>query len=304
MQHRGEIKDLWLARFLEHLRTERRLSAFTASSYQRDLLGLHAYCRENDIDDWRELEVENVRAYAAWLHRNGRNGRSVQRALSATRSFYRYLTREGLVYRNPALAVKAPRSPRKLPRVMDVDGLASLLNRKVGGALGVRDKAMLELMYSSGLRLAELVGLNVGDVNLTDALVEVTGKGSKTRILPLGRMACDAIRAWLEPRAKLARSGETALFVTQRGGRIGSRAVQQRFDRWARLQGSGSRIHPHLLRHSFATHMLESSGDLRAVQELLGHADISTTQVYTHLDFQHLASVYDKAHPRARKRRG
>ena len=303
MKDRLEIKDLWLERFLEHLRTERRLSALTTSAYRRDLLALRAYSRENAIGDWRALEVANVRAYAAWLHRNGRNGRSVQRALSATRSFYRYLTREGLVERNPALAVKAPRSPRKLPRVMDVDGLASLLDRNVGGALGVRDKAMLELMYSSGLRLAELVGLDVADINLADALVEVTGKGSKTRIVPLGRAAGDAMRAWLEPRGKLARSGETALFVTRRGGRISSRAVQQRFDHWARLHGAGTRLHPHLLRHSFASHMLESSGDLRAVQELLGHADISTTQVYTHLDFQHLASVYDKAHPRARKRR-
>ena len=296
-------KDLWLERFLEHLRSERRLSDHTVRSYRCDLLSLRGYCRENTISDWKALNVVKVRGYAAWLHRNGRTGRSVQRALSATRSFYRYLLREGLVNRNPALAVKAPRSPRKLPRVMDVDGLVSLLDRKADGPLPVRDKAMLELMYSSGLRLAELIGLDVRDVNLTDALVEVTGKGSKTRILPLGGMACDAIRAWLTCRAKLARSGESALFVSQRGGRISARSVQQRFNHWARHQGDGKRIHPHMLRHSFASHMLESSGDLRAVQELLGHADISTTQVYTHLDFQHLASVYDKAHPRARKKR-
>lgn len=297
------IKDLWLERFLEHLRSERRFSVHTATAYRRDLLGLRTYCRDNAVGEWKDVEVANVRAYAAWLHRGGRNGRSVQRALSAARSFYRYLTREGLVKRNPALAVKAPRSPRKLPRVMDVDGLVSLLERKAEGPFAVRDKAMMEMMYSSGLRLAELVGLDVTDLNLTDALVEVTGKGSKTRILPLGAAACGAVHAWLEPRVKLARSGESALFVTRRGGRISARAVQQRLEHWAQRQGTGNRLHPHMLRHSFASHMLESSGDLRAVQELLGHADISTTQVYTHLDFQHLASVYDRSHPRARKRR-
>ena len=211
MKGETNIKDLWLERFLEHLRSERRLSVHTETGYRRDLLGLRDYCRENAVGEWKKLEVANVRAYAAWLHRGGRNGRSVQRALSATRSFYRYLLREGLVGRNPALAVKAPRSPRKLPRVMDVDGLASLLDRKPEGPLAVRDKAMMELMYSSGLRLAELVGLDVGVLNLTDALVEVTGKGSKTRILPLGSAACDAIHSWLEVRAKLARSGEGAL---------------------------------------------------------------------------------------------
>lgn len=301
----GEIRieDLWLERFLEHLRSERRLSTHTVASYRRDLLGLRTYCRENAVGDWKDVEVANVRAYAAWLHRGGRNGRSVQRALSATRSFYRYLLREGLVKRNPALAVKAPRSARKLPRVMDVDGLVSLLDAKAEGPFAVRDKAMMELMYSSGLRLAELVGLDVSELNLTDALVEVTGKGAKTRILPLGAAACDALASWLGERVKLARSGEGALFVTRRGGRISARAVQQRLDHWARRQGRGNRLHPHMLRHSFASHMLESSGDLRAVQELLGHADITTTQVYTHLDFQHLASVYDKSHPRARKRR-
>ena len=303
MRDNREIGDLWLERFLEHLRTERRLSVHTITGYKRDLIGLRVYCRDSGIGDWKALDVTNVRSFAAWLHRTGRKGRSVQRALSATRSFYRYLQREALVKRNPALAVKAPRSPRQLPKVIDVDGIVSLLDAKPDGVLGVRDKAMLELMYSCGLRLAELVDLDVGGVNLSDALVEVTGKGSKTRILPLGRAASDAIRDWLELRAGLARSGECALFVTQRGGRISARSVQQRFDRWARLHGNGAQVHPHMLRHSFASHLLESSGDLRAVQELLGHADISTTQVYTHLDFQHLANVYDKAHPRARKRR-
>ena len=297
------VDDLWLARFIEHLRTERRLSVHTISSYRGDLLGLRIYCRAHSVSDWQSLDVANVRGYAAWLHRRGRNGRSVQRALSATRGFYRYLLREGLVRRNPALAVKAPRTPRKLPKVIDVDALVSLLDANVTGPLSIRDKAMLELMYSSGLRLAELIGLDVRDINLSDALAEVTGKGSKTRIVPLGSIACVAVREWLGVRLQLAPSGECALFVSRRGGRISARAVQQRFDHWARVQGGGKHLHPHMLRHSFASHMLESSGDLRAVQELLGHVDISTTQVYTHLDFQHLASVYDKAHPRARKKR-
>ena len=298
----AEIDDLWLQRFLEHLRSERRLSIHTTNSYRGDLLGLRDFCRANAVANWKALDVAQVRAYAAWLHRGGRNGRSVQRALSATRSFYRYLLREGLVKANPAIAVKAPRAPLRLPRVMDVDGLVGLLDVEVDGALLVRDKAMMELMYSCGLRLAELVGSDVCHLNLSDALIEITGKGSKTRIVPVGRLACDAIRAWLEHRAKLAHSGESALFVTRRGGRISARAVQQRFDHWARREGAGKHLHPHMLRHSFASHLLESSGDLRAVQELLGHADISTTQVYTHLDFQHLARVYDNAHPRARKK--
>jgi len=297
------IEDLWLERFVEHLRTERRLSAHTISSYRGDLQGLRAYCRAHSVFDWQSLQVANVRGYAAWLHRRGRNGRSVQRALSAARGFYRYLLREGLVSRNPAVAVKAPRALRKLPKVLDVDAVVSLLDQKVSDVLSIRDKAMLELTYSSGLRLAELVGLDVRDINLADALAEITGKGAKTRIVPLGAFARRALHQWLGVRPQLALQAERALFISRRGARISARAVQQRFDHWARLRGEGTRVHPHMLRHSFASHMLESSGDLRAVQELLGHVDISTTQVYTHVDFQHLASVYDKAHPRARKKR-
>ena len=262
---------------------------------------LRDYCQEQGIAEWRALGTASVRAYAARLHRRGLGGRTIQRALSAIRSFYDYLLREGLVQRNPALGVSAPRSPRKLPRVLDVDRVTRLLDREARDPLTLRDKAIIELLYSSGLRVSELVRLDVGDVNLSDSLVEVTGKGNKTRILPVGDAACDAIRAWLLPRVTLARSGELALFIARTGGRLKARSVQQRLAEWAKRQGLGQRLHPHMLRHSFASHMLESSGDLRAVQELLGHADISTTQVYTSLNFQHLAEVYDRAHPRARR---
>jgi len=226
----------------------------------------------------------------------------VQRSLASIRSFYSYLLREGVATLNPGTGVTAPRAARKLPRVLDVDHLSSLLRRQGSGALTLRDAAMLELFYSSGLRLAELVGTDLCDLDLREGLVEVIGKGGKARVLPVGREARDALVRWLAVRPTLARATETALFVSRRGVRVHARTVQARVARWAAR--SGTRLHPHMLRHSFASHMLESSGDLRAVQELLGHANISTTQIYTHLDFQHLAAVYDRAHPRARKRGG
>ena len=295
--------DLWPARFAESLRTERRLSEHTVSAYERDLRALREFVDERGVRHWRDVEATTVRSFAAWLHRRGQGGKSVQRALSAVRSFYKYLLREGWVERNPGIGISAPRSPRRLPRVLDTDRMSALLDvPATGDVLQSRDRAMLELMYSSGLRLAELVGLDVLDLNLTERLVQVTGKGSKTRVLPVGECAVNALNDWLAARVQLARSGEPALFVGQRGSRLGERAVQLRVERWAKSNGLQSTLHPHLLRHSFASHLLESSGDLRAVQELLGHSDISTTQIYTHLDFQHLARVYDAAHPRARKK--
>jgi integrase/recombinase XerC len=222
--------------------------------------------------------------------------------LSALRSFFNFMLRERALDANPAVGVQAPKAPKRLPETMDVDLMTRLLEFRADTELSVRDKAIMELFYSSGLRLAELVGLNLGDVDRGDHTVRVLGKGSKTRVVPVGKHALDAIGRWLKERAALAASGEQALFVSARGDRLGARAIQKRIAGWARHQGLGRHVHPHLFRHSFATHLLESSQDLRGVQELLGHANISTTQVYTHLDFQHLAKIYDAAHPRARRK--
>ena len=291
-----------VARFLDHLRHERRLSPLTCLHYARDLARLAAYCDDRAVRGWSGLDNTRVRAFAAALHRQGLSGKSIRRALSATRTFYRYLLREGLAPHNPAAGVAAPKPARRLPRSLTTDEAVHLMTAEGEGALGRRDRALFELLYSSGLRLAELVALDVGDVDLADGAARVTGKGGKTRLAPVGSHACGALRKWLPERAVLARPGEAALFVGRDGGRLGARSVQLRLRAWARRRGLRQPVHPHMLRHSFATHLLESSGDLRAVQELLGHADISTTQIYTHLDFQHLARVYDQAHPRARKK--
>lgn len=293
----------WLGRFERHLATERRLSAHTAAAYRRDLARLVAFCDEQQIDSWIRLDAQHVRVFAARAHASGLDPRSVQRLLSAVRSFCRYLIREGVLSANPATEVRAPRTRRALPRALDVDQIARLLEIPAEDPLAIRDRALMELLYSSGLRLAEVVGLDVGDVDLRDAMVRVTGKGRRTRLVPVGRMAREALARWSAERSALAAIGETALFVGRAGRRLGPRAVQARIAYWARRQGLPVHVHPHLFRHSFATHLLESSQDLRGVQEMLGHADIATTQVYTHLDFQHLARIYDKAHPRARIRR-
>jgi integrase/recombinase XerC len=240
--------------------------------------------------------------FAARSHAAGLNPRSVQRRLSAARGFFNYLTRESVVASNPAVDIRAPKAARRLPGTLDVDQICQLLDIPGNDALAVRDRAIMELFYSSGLRLAELVGLSITDIDLADRTVRVLGKGSKTRVVPVGRKACDAIRAWLRERAALADIDETALFVGRNGTRLKARAVQLRIAMWARRKGLPSRVYPHLFRHSFATHLLESSKDLRGVQELLGHADISTTQVYTHLDFAHLARTYDASHPRAKRK--
>jgi integrase/recombinase XerC len=293
----------WIERYLAHLRTERRLSPNTESSYRRDLGALTAFCDFERLGTWTRLDNFHIRTFAAREHRDGLGPRSVQRRLSALRGFFNYLIREKVIEANPAADIRAPKAARRLPKTLDVDQVASLLTRKTADPLSRRDLAMLELLYSSGLRLAELVGLDVGDLDLADRTVRVLGKGSKTRILPVGRQALTTLRTWLSDRATIVKPGVMALFVGQGGRRLGARAVQQRIRRWAAGSELGIPVHPHLLRHSFATHLLESSRDLRGVQELLGHADISTTQIYTHLDFAHLARVYDEAHPRARRRK-
>ncbi len=293
--------DRWLDRFVHHLSDERNLSPKTCEGYRRDLVRFGEFLSQHANLNLARIDAGHVRAFVAWRHRRGVGGRTIQRGLSALRTFFRFLLREGKVGANPAAGIGAPKSARRLPTLLDVDQVAGLLDIDDGSPLAVRDRAMLELIYSSGLRLAELVGLDLGDVDLNEGLVAVTGKGRKRRIVPVGGHARAAVERWLNQRPELVKGSAKALFVSARGARLSPRAVQSRFERWARLKGVDARVHPHLLRHSFASHLLESSGDLRAVQELLGHADISTTQVYTHLDFQHLAKVYDKAHPRARK---
>jgi integrase/recombinase XerC len=294
--------DDQLQRFLGHLASERRLSPHTIANYRRDLTQLLDWLREQGLASWRALDHHRVRAYVARRYRAGLSPKSLQRELSALRSLFRYLLREGLAESNPAQGVRAPKQRRHLPATLDADSLGAMLDSPPGDPLEFRDLAMMELFYSSGLRLAELVSLDLGDIDPRDASLEVIGKGRKTRRVPVGGKALAALRRWLEQRPGLAGPQERALFVSRRGHRIHPRTVQVRLKRWALSRGAPRDLHPHLLRHSFASHLLESSGDLRAVQELLGHADISTTQIYTHLDFQHLAQVYDKAHPRARKR--
>jgi integrase/recombinase XerC len=288
--------------FLGHLAHERRLSGQTLTAYRRDLERLNAWLTETGSVGIDRLDEQAVRQYLAWRHRKGASGRTLQRELSSLRSFYRWLLREGLALSNPAVGVRAPKSPRRLPATLDADQLCSLLDHPADDdLLTIRDQAMVELFYSSGLRLAELVAVNLGEIDMVEGELTVLGKGSKTRRVPVGVKAREAIQRWMRVRANLAGADEPALFVSSRGTRIHPRTVEVRLAQWARSQGATRDLHPHLLRHSFATHLLESSGDLRAVQELLGHADIGTTQVYTHLDFQHLAQVYDQAHPRAKK---
>lgn len=288
--------------FLSSLRFERRLSTHTISAYARDLEAFAKFCEKEGVASLEALDAYHVRSFAAEAHRKGLAPRSIARRLSAVRSFLRALVARGQLRANVASNVSAPKPRRRLPGTLDADQVAKLLESSGDDALALRDRAMLELFYSSGLRLAELVRLELHDLDFADKTVRVTGKGNKTRILPVGRHALEAIRHWLPERAGLAAREEAALFVSRNGKRLAARSVQARLDRWARAKGSERHLHPHLLRHSFASHLLESSGDLRAVQELLGHASISTTQVYTHLDFQHLATSYDKAHPRARRR--
>ncbi len=293
-------------RFLNYLRDVRQLSPHTIGSYQRDLASLEQFCKTTGKDCIEQLVEADIRAWASQLHRRGLAGGSIQRSLSATRSFYNFLGRENGLLRNPAASVQAPRKPRKLPKTLDADEVSKYLSFDADSITARRDSAMAELFYSSGLRLAELASLEVDDIDSQSKLLTVTGKGRKTRTVPVGAVALKAIARWLQVRPPASAEGgdSRALFTSNRGRRISVRNIQERLKLQGRKAAMRQDVHPHMLRHSFASHMLESSGDLRAVQELLGHANISTTQIYTHLDFQHLARVYDAAHPRARRRKG
>ncbi|TAK39220.1 MAG: tyrosine recombinase XerC [Lysobacteraceae bacterium] len=287
-----------IERFLDHLLVERRMSPNTLDGYRRDLAALRGWS-EAQARGIEALGGEDIRAFVAAEHRRGLSPKSLQRRLSAVRSCYRWLLRQGVVAANPAAAVRAPKAPRKMPQVLDPDEAKALVEVPTDVPLGLRDRALLELFYSSGLRLSEVCGLRWGDLDLEGGLVTVLGKGSKQRTVPVGSHACKALLEW---RADQNGSDDKAPVFPGRNGAITPRAVQLRLRQLAQRQGLFKRVHPHLLRHSFASHVLESSGDLRGVQELLGHADIATTQIYTHLDYQHLAKVYDAAHPRAKRK--
>lgn len=293
----------WIERYRDYLRHERRLSPRTLESYGRDLKAALAWMEANQLSHWGEVTQHHVRHYIASRHRGGLAAKSLHRELSSLRGLFNFLIREQQLDCNPALGVRAPKVRRKLPVTLDADQVSRLLDIHDDSPVAIRDRAIMELFYSSGLRLAELVGLDLQDIDLKEQLVEVTGKGAKARRLPVGKFAKQALQQWLAIRPQMAAQDEIALFVGVRGRRINRGTIQRQLNSWSIAQGAPRNVHPHLLRHSFASHLLESSGDLRAVQELLGHANISTTQIYTHLDFQHLAEVYDKAHPRAKKKR-
>ncbi len=289
--------------FAEHLKYQKQYSPHTLGAYERDLKQFVLWLKKNDCDDIVNADSLHVRNWIAGLHRKGIGGKTLQRKLSSLRSFYQFLIRNHKLNNNPAIDIRAPKTARTLPDTLDVDSLSQLLDIPPDSILAIRDKAIMELFYSSGLRLSELTNLDLDSIDLNENSLRALGKGNKTRILPIGRKASEAIQMWLGKRDTLSKSDEPALFVSNRGTRISQRSIQQRLNYWRKKQGLEQHLNPHKLRHSFASHILESSGDLRAVQELLGHADIGTTQIYTHLDFQHLAKVYDKAHPRARKKK-
>lgn len=290
--------------FLTYLRDVRRLSPHTLSNYHRDLVSLSTFAQVSGQPGIEDLIEADIRGWVGQMRRRGLAGSSISRALSAARSYYNYLGRENGEPRNPAAGVQAPKNPRKLPKTLDVDQVSALLTAGKETPLALRDTAIAELFYSSGLRLAELAAINIGDIDGRTQSLTVIGKGSKARTVPVGKMALEAIGAWLKARPDLDADAKIRpLFTSSRGGRLSVRAIQARLRQQGREAGMRQDVHPHMLRHSFASHLLESSGDLRAVQELLGHANISTTQIYTHLDFQHLAKVYDAAHPRAKRSR-
>lgn len=287
--------------FLSHLIRERRLSPHTAEGYGHDVRVLLELTQEQETA-LHDLQIHQIRRFIARLHGRGLGGKSLARMLSAWRGFFNYLARDHGFTRNPCTGVRPPKSPKSLPKALSPDQATRLVSFPQSDPLAVRDRAMFELLYSSGLRLSELISLSLGDVSFADATVRVIGKGNKTRVVPVGSHALQALQAWLPVRESLPHGNESALFLSQRGDAISPRAVQSRLKAWGIKQGLPSHVHPHMLRHSFASHVLQSSGDLRAVQEMLGHASISTTQVYTHLDFQYLAKVYDQAHPRAKRK--
>ena len=287
--------------YLEELRVARRSSPHTVSNYARDLRSIARLAQAREIEDWQSLSADTVRAIIAEQHRDGISGRSLARRLSALRGLYNFMMGLGECAINPAQDILAPKDKKALPATLDPDEVSRLLAQNLNDPMICRDLAMFELMYSSGLRLAELVSIDLADLDLSVGQVRVTGKGGKVRDLPVGEHAVNAVNKWLGYRRSQPGADERAVFLSSRGQRIAPRTVQMRLKKLAESQGLERDCYPHMLRHSFASHLLESSGDLRAVQELLGHADISTTQIYTHLDFQHLAQVYDESHPRAKR---
>lgn len=296
MSFKSDLND-----FYHYLESERRYSSHTLAAYQRDLNAFIGFSRQRNVASWQQMDDLHVRAFVASQHRKGLSGTSLQRQLSSIRTLFNFLCRHGRADSNPAQGVPAPRAAKRLPATLSVDQLESLLAFPGDDALACRDRAVMELFYGCGLRLSELTGLNLGDIDWQRATLLVTGKGRKQRHVPFGSKAETALKQWLQHRRALANQDEKALFISRNGKRISNSSIQQRLKKRALQQGVGIALHPHMLRHSFASHILESSNDLRAVQELLGHANLSTTQIYTHLDFQHLAGVYDKAHPRSRK---
>ncbi|PCJ47685.1 MAG: tyrosine recombinase XerC [Gammaproteobacteria bacterium] len=290
--------------YLDHLESEKNYSPLTIKSYQRQLKTALEDCKDDAKKGWQALDIHHFRGLLARWHQAGLTPRSIHQRLSALRGLYNHLMREKQAEANPLAILKAPKMARKLPRDIEIDEIFHLLdNMPKGSAIEIRDHAMLELFYSSGLRLAELAALDLFNIDFSDQSVQVVGKGNKTRRSPVGDKALTALKNWLQVREATADLEESAIFVSQRGSRLSHRSIQARLKYWGKRLGLSTPIHPHKIRHSFATHMLESSGDLRAVQELLGHANLSTTQIYTHLDFQHLAKIYDKAHPRAHKKK-
>lgn len=287
--------------FIRQLKFERRVSQHTYKSYAHDLKLLTLFCEQQQIPHWNVVKVPHIRAYIAGRHRQKLSSKSLQRELSAIRSFYKYLLKKERVTQNPAVLVQAPKQSRRLPKTLDVDQMAGLLEAGTDSILEIRDLALFELCYSSGLRLSELSALNIDDLDLNDqSLLVRHGKGDKSRFLPVGGKAIQALQNWLHYRT--ATPHERAVFTSKQGKRLTQRSIELRLEQWCSKKGLTEHVHPHMLRHSCASHLLESSQDLRAVQELLGHSNIGTTQIYTHLDFQHLANVYDQAHPRAKKK--
>lgn len=302
MAHPNAPLNHVVQQYLDYLAYNKRYSPHTINAYTRDMQRLIETLEDQGHGTWADAQADTIRDAMVTARKTHLAPKSIQRILSSWRSFFTYLLQQNLVKLNPVDGIRAPKSPRKLPNSLDPDQISQVLNATITSddPMAMRDKAMLELTYSCGLRLAELASLNVFDIDLTDASLIVTGKGNKTRQLPIGRQAIAALKSWLQQRGQLKCYDANALFINHRGQRMGVRGIQMRMANMAAAHGQ--HIHPHMLRHSFASHLLQSSGDLRAVQELLGHSNISTTQVYTHLDYQHLAKVYDKAHPRAQEK--
>lgn len=288
-----------LVAYFQHLEIEKRVSKHTLSAYRRDIDRFIEFCHQQKISQWTDITSHHIQTHIAIRHRQGINSRSLQRELSAIRNFYHFLLKKRFASENPAAVIKAPKQNKKLPKTLDVDQLSGILETAANSALEIRDLAMFELFYSSGLRLSELASTDLEDLNISDQSLRIRfGKGGKQRELPVGSKAISAIQKWLTHRPN---TDSPAIFTTLKGKRLSQRSIQLRLDKWCKKIGVPEHVHPHMLRHSFASHLLESCQDIRAVQELLGHSNISTTQIYTHLDFQHLANVYDNAHPRAKK---